>query len=107
MSDGFCGEGLFRGVDQGQIDIQCRALFQDLFLEPVGLFGSSAEEVAFVGAFVELFGDGEEDLDVADGVGFGEPDVSEREDESAFAIGKKSAHRSQRAKPFVAWKRVR
>ena len=56
---------------------------------------------------MELLGDREEDLDRAFGIGFCEPDVSEREDEAALAVVEESAHRSQRAKSFVAGKRVR
>ena len=69
--------------------------------------GSAAEEVPFVGSFVELFGDREEHLDASFRIGFCEPDVSEREDEAALSGLEKSAHCTQRAQSFIAGERVR
>ena len=96
MGDGFGGEGLLRGVDEGQIEVErCPGIGQDLFLEPICLLGSAAHEVALVGAFVELLGDREEHFDGAFGIGFRKPDIPEREYESALSGFEESAHRSQ------------
>lgn len=107
MGQGFGGEDLFGGVDEREVEVERSAFREDLFLESVSLFGSASQEVSFVGPFVEFLGYGEEDFDTPFGIGFREPDVSEREDKPALTGLEESAHGTHRAKPFVAGKRMR
>ena len=62
----------------------------------------AAEKVAPVGALVELLGNGKEHFGRHTVVGLGEPDVTERIDETRLAALEQAADRTQRAQPFGA-----
>ena len=102
ICDGFIRQRLLRRVDQRQVQVDRPAVVQNLLLQAVGLLRAPPHEVAFVGPFVELFGDGKEHLDRLLGVRLREPHVAEREDEAAFAALEQTAHGPERTEPFGA-----
>ena len=86
-----------------QIAVCAEGLKVNIYLNhPLTARRAAAQEVAFVGPFVEFLGDGEHHLDRLLGVGFGEPDVAEREDETALTALEHTAYDTERTEPFGA-----
>ena len=90
---------------QASYEARIKELQQQL-LQPVGLFGAAAQQVAFIGPFMELLGYGEQHLGRRYFVGFGEPYVPEREDKAALAALEHPTYGAERAEPFRTGERA-